>query len=70
MKITSTLNGPNMVETDESLTLNVDGKEKPLKSPCFLCRCGQSKTKPLCDGSHLAAKFEAPVAEIRGTKKT
>ena len=69
MKITSQLNGPNMLETDETLVLKTETGEKPLKSPCFLCRCGHSKNKPLCDGSHLQARFEAPKSEIAGTRK-
>jgi CDGSH-type Zn-finger protein/uncharacterized Fe-S cluster protein YjdI len=28
-------------------------------SQVFLCRCGHSKNKPYCDGSHKAAGFEA-----------
>ena len=64
MKIKSIPNGPNAVETDEPLTCSQGGAEKDLKAPVYLCRCGQSKNKPFCDGAHLAAKFEAPAAEI------
>lgn len=69
MKIKSLPDGPNMLESDETLILKTESGERPLKSPCYLCRCGLSKNKPLCDGSHLPAKFEAPASEITGTRK-
>ncbi len=39
------------------------GNEFPLpagKENIALCRCGQSKGKPFCDGSHRLASFQAP----------
>ena len=55
-------NGPYVV----SLPLKVVdhlGNEFPLptgKDTIALCRCGQSKRKPFCDGSHKQAAFQAP----------
>ena len=36
------------------------GKTVNRVTECWLCRCGQSKNKPYCDGSHKAAGFSAP----------
>lgn len=35
------------------------GKTLNRATQLFLCRCGQSKAKPYCDGSHKAAGFQA-----------
>lgn len=36
----------------------VKGKEFPKQESCALCRCGNSKNKPFCDGSHVKSKFD------------
>ncbi len=35
-----------------------DGKTHPRQETYALCRCGQSQTKPFCDGTHLKNKFD------------
>jgi len=46
-------NGPLAVHAD----LHIEGQEPRMRAT--LCRCGASKTKPFCDGSHKEAGFEA-----------
>jgi len=35
----------------------IPGKEYPVTEKCALCRCGQSKNKPFCDGTHADINF-------------
>jgi CDGSH-type Zn-finger protein len=35
----------------------ITGKKVPAGATCALCRCGQSKSKPFCDGTHGKVKF-------------
>ncbi len=39
--------------------VDADGSVIESKTDFSLCRCGHSKEKPYCDGSHKAAGFEA-----------
>jgi CDGSH-type Zn-finger protein/uncharacterized Fe-S cluster protein YjdI len=49
-------NGPIAFHAD----LKIDGAvEGSCTTRATLCRCGQSKNKPYCDGAHNEAKFEA-----------
>jgi hypothetical protein len=48
--------GPYEVEGDVGLSA-VAWCEGASKDRFALCRCGQSKNKPFCDGSHHAAGF-------------
>ena len=50
--VTVTKDGPLVVTGIESLTLS-DGSAGEVKPKMFLCRCGLSKNKPFCDGSHV-----------------
>ena len=50
-------NGPLIVHGDFELK-DKDGAITACRKVTALCRCGQSKNKPYCDGSHKAAGFK------------
>lgn len=52
--------GPVTVEDHEGNAFDTAGKET-----IALCRCGASKNRPFCDGSHRDCGFEA--AETAGS---
>jgi len=70
-KIKVSRNGPYLVSgkprlTEQIIIPNAEGdphqwqigKEYQLQEKCALCRCGQSRNKPFCDGTHLKANFD------------
>ena len=42
--------------------VSADGTEYETRNRRTLCRCGQSRNKPFCDGSHVRVEFTADVA--------
>lgn len=65
VKITVNKDGPYKVEGDLDL---VDHEGRPLDTregkALYLCRCGQSATKPLCDGTHNDVDFSGEKAAV------
>ena len=49
-------NGPIMISGEVHIVYK-DGKEET-KSNVAFCRCGHSKNKPFCDGSHAKEGFK------------
>lgn len=62
VRITVNNNGPLRVEGDFEI-VDPQGKTFGLggRTVISLCRCGHSKNKPFCDGSHKAAGFSDTV---------
>lgn len=61
-KITVNTNGSIRIEGDFAIC-DPEGKEFGLagRTTISLCRCGHSKNKPFCDGSHKIVGFEDEV---------
>lgn len=61
-RITSYRDGPLIVR-GEFLLEDQDGNPiEPGRETIALCRCGKSRAKPFCDGTHKLARFRAPSA--------
>jgi CDGSH-type Zn-finger protein len=56
-KVTPTKDGPYKLENCDRITRVADGKVFEIEGTVFLCRCGGSKTKPFCDGTHKTIGF-------------
>ena len=62
-------NGPLKVTGLRNLTAP-DGNEVPCNERVLLCRCGHSKNKPFCDGSHASISFDDCKMEGRMPDRT
>ena len=58
LKILPTKDGSLAVSGNLEI-IAASGRKIAVHERAFLCRCGASKNKPYCDGSHKAAGFEA-----------
>jgi CDGSH-type Zn-finger protein/uncharacterized Fe-S cluster protein YjdI len=58
LEITRAPNGPLLVSGNFAIVTGA-GREGWRGTKAALCRCGASKNKPFCDGSHVEAGFEA-----------
>jgi uncharacterized Fe-S cluster protein YjdI len=56
-EIKVTKNGPIIIEGG-CILIGWDGKKVDNHGPVALCRCGGSKKKPFCDGTHIMIGFD------------
>ena len=64
--ITPYRDGPLLVRGPVRLQ-DQDGNEIELdRTPVALCRCGKSRLRPFCDGSHKLVRFQAPSGPENG----
>ena len=56
VKIQALKNGPLLVKGETDI-LDSNGEVVQSGAQAALCRCGHSRNKPFCDGSHVKADF-------------
>ena len=58
-------NGPYLVP-GQAKYVDADGNEQVTSGAVMaLCRCGQSDTKPFCNGNHRKVGFQAPEVTLK-----
>ena len=59
IEIVTAKNGPLLVKGTDVELRDAEGNPIQVDKATFaLCRCGQSKNKPFCDGTHKNVGFE------------
>lgn len=58
-RITPYEDGPYIVRGSFKLTDQAGNEIDPGRKTIALCRCGRSKIKPFCDGTHKLTHFRA-----------
>ena len=62
-------NGPYVIESDEVQVVDWNGEQYAIgRRPIALCRCGASRTKPFCDGTHSKQGFQAAETAVPGSQ--
>ena len=58
--------GPIRIEGGNFVLLDSEGKPFDLggRTAISICRCGQTKNQPFCDGTHGSCGFESKVTAI------
>lgn len=59
-KPTITVRANGSLRVNGATVIGADGNVISDKETISLCRCGHSKDKPFCDGSHRDSGFEDP----------
>jgi CDGSH-type Zn-finger protein len=69
-RITPYRDGPLIIRGDFAIEDQEGNTIEPGRETVALCRCGKSRVRPFCDGSHKLVDFRAPSApELRGREQ-
>ena len=71
-RITILKDGPLKLESDGPIEItDHEGNAVPTREgkPAYLCRCGASKNKPFCDGTHSKVGFAGAEAAVRALEE-